>query len=64
MYQFICGFCFGAYVATKYDLGPYVDTAEFAMKRFLKEAEKKAQDLKQEQTIDEETGDNVTKKND
>lgn len=57
MYQFLFGFCVGAYAATKYDLGPYVDTAEFAVKRFLKEAEKKAQDLKTDRiATDQEEG--------
>jgi len=48
MYQFIFGFCVGAYTATKYDLGLYVDTAEFAVKRFLKEAEKQAKTLQED----------------
>jgi len=56
MYQVCFGFCLGAYAATKYDLGPYVDTAEFAIKRFLKEAEKKAQSLKHDQDMQTEEG--------
>jgi len=55
MYQVCIGFCLGAYAATKYDLGPYVDTAEFAVKRFLKEAEKKAKTLQADQKIERES---------
>lgn len=53
MYWFAAGFCCGAYAATKYEFGPYVDTAEFAIKRFLREAEKKAKTLRPEQGKDE-----------
>jgi len=61
MYYFFAGFCLGAYVATKKDLGPYVDTAEFAVRRFLKEAENTAKSLKAEHA-ETQTDDSIKKK--
>jgi len=59
MYQFCFGFCLGVYTASRYDLEPYVDTAEFAIKRFLKGAEKKLTDIQKDKEIrsEERTGD-------
>ena len=42
MYQFLCGFVLGVFVGTRYNLSPYVDSAEFAVRRFLREMEQKA----------------------
>ena len=60
MYQFCFGFCLGAYADNRYDLEPYVDTVEFAIKRFLKGAEKQIaaiQKDKESVTNEEGTGD-------
>ena len=51
MYQFCLGFCLGAYIGTRYNLSPYVDSTEFAIRRFLQEAEKKAKTMKTDQQM-------------
>ena len=44
MYYFLFGFGFGAYVGTRYNLEPYIDSAEYTIKQFLKTAKKKNED--------------------
>lgn len=58
MYQFFFGFFLGAYIGTRYNLSPYVDSTEFAIRRFLQEAEKKTNTMKQEHNTDRLTEEN------
>ena len=48
MYQFCFGFCLGTYLGTRFNLSPYIDSTEFAIRRFLKDAEKKTKNLNEE----------------